>query len=256
MAHCSQSSDDGMKCAPRLVAPELLDDLAPDDPRARRSRLDLQRIHRAMRSVSILQQRIARLRLAAPPRRIIELGAGDGSLLLRLGRALHPQWIGAEITLLDRHDVVTAKTLAAYGRLGWSVTMLREDVLHWAQTPTLEHYQLGVATLFLHHLDGPALQLVLAALSIRTDAFVACEPRRDAFARLGSRLVGLLGANEVTRADAVKSVAAGFTGRELTASWPDAHGAWRLDEGFAWPFTHYFAASRSSHYAPNTYHGS
>jgi hypothetical protein len=243
-----------MKAAPRLVTAELLDVLAPEDPRACRSRRDLQRIHRAMRSVSVLRKGIARLGLEAAPRRIIELGAGDGTLLLRLVRAIHPQWLGAEITFLDRHDLIAAGTRAAYRRLGCSVRTLQADALEWAQTPDAEQYQLGVATLFLHHLDGNQLQLLLAALARKTDAFIACEPRRDVLARLGSRLVGLLGANAVTRADAVKSVAAGFTGRELSTAWPDVCAAWRFDEGFAWPFTHYFAAARASHHASGIRH--
>ena len=237
-----------MKAAPRLVAAELLDDLAPEDPRARRSRRDLQRIHRAMRSVSVLRKGVSRLGLAAP-RSIIELGAGDGTLLLRLVRRMHPQWTGAEITLLDRHDLVADGTRAAYRRLGCSVRTLQADALEWAQTPGAEQYELGVATLFLHHFAGNQLLHLLAALALRTDAFVACEPRRGVPARLGSRLVGLLGANALTRADAVKSVAAGFTGRELSTGWPDVCAGWRFDEGFAWPFTHYFAATRAAPYA-------
>ncbi len=245
-----------MKAAPRLVTAELLDDLAPTDPRARRSRRDLQRIHRALRSVSVLRKGIARLGLAAAPRSIIELGAGDGTLLLRLLRTIHPPWIGAEITLLDRHDLVTPGTRAAYRRLGCSVRILQADALEWAQTPGEEQYELGVATLFLHHLDGDQLPRLLASLALRTDAFVACEPRRGALARLGSRLVGLLGANAVTRADAVKSVAAGFTGRELSTGWPDISADWRLDERFAWPFTHYFAAARASPHPAGARHAS
>ena len=55
---------------------------------------------------------------------------------------------------------------------------LQADALEWAQTPGEEQYELGVATLFLHHLDGDQLPRLLASLALRTDAFVACEPRR------------------------------------------------------------------------------
>jgi hypothetical protein len=58
--------------------------------------------------------------------------------------------------------------------------------------------------------------------------------------------VGLLGANEVTRADAVTSVAAGFVGDELTSVWPRAAGDWRIEESPAAPFTHRFMAVRVS----------
>ena len=59
-------------------------------------------------------------------------------------------------------------------------------------------------------------------------AFVACEPRRSAFALLGARMVFALGANDVTRHDAVASVRAGFRGRELSGLWPTARQAGSL----------------------------
>ena len=121
-----------MSPAPRVVLPELLDELSPVDPRACRSRRDLQRVHRAMGSLMILKRALARLRLAARPRRILELGAGDGSLMLRLAQALRPPWTDVSITILDRHDVVSAQTREAYRALGWRLTVLRKDALEWA----------------------------------------------------------------------------------------------------------------------------
>jgi len=208
-----------------------------------------------MGSLSILQRAVARLRLAAPPTRIIELGAGDGTLLLRLARALHPRWVGVELTLLDRHDVVDVKTREAYRRLDWRVTVVQADALAWALEPITQRYDLCIATLFLHHFDRAGLDILLPAVAARTDAFIACEPRRNRFARLGSRLVGMLGANDVTREDAIKSVAAGFAGLELTQAWLRAHGLWVANEFLAWPFTHCFAAIRASAHAPNADHG-
>src|SRR5229473_3072871 len=76
------SSSEGPKPMRRRVCPEALDDLDPADPRAVRARGDLQRVHRAMGSLTILRNLIARLRLAATPKAILELGAGDGTLLL------------------------------------------------------------------------------------------------------------------------------------------------------------------------------
>jgi hypothetical protein len=226
----------------RLVTPELLDELAPEDPRARRSRRDLMRIHWAMRSVSILRKTIAQLGLITAPRRVIELGAGDGTLLLRLARALHPAWPAVDLTLLDRVDLVSEATLTGYHRLGWNVTVQCEDVLRWARAAETEQYDLGIASLFLHHFDQSQLTVLLAAVERKTDAFVTCEPCRNALGWVGSRLVGLLGANDVTRGDAVKSVAAGFADHELTLNWPNPARAWRVEEGYAMPFTHCFAA--------------
>jgi SAM-dependent methyltransferase len=236
----------------RQVLPELLDELAPDDPRACRSRRDLRRVHVAMRSVSILRRAAARLHLAAPPRRLLELGAGDGTLLLRFGRGMVPEWSGIDVTLLDRQDIVSASTRAAYGELGWPVSVLCEDVMAWARGPQAQRYDLVVATLFLHHFDAAALTELLSAVALRADAVVVCEPRRDALARWGSRLIGLLGTNAVTREDAVTSVAAGFAGQELSALWPRGTEGWLTEEWHAWPFTHCFAAIRAAARAPES----
>ena len=140
--------------APRCVCPEALDDLAPGDPKALRSRRDLRRVHRAMRSVSALNHALSRLRLAAHPKSILELGAGDGSLLLRLAAAVRPRWPGVKLTLLDRQHIVSSETVESYRRHGWEVTTVCEDALIWARQSAHQHYDLTVATLFLHHFRG------------------------------------------------------------------------------------------------------
>ena len=235
-----------MTAASRIVIPELLDHLAPSDPRAVRSRRDLRRVHRVMRSVSILQHAIVRLELAAPPRRVLELGAGDGTLMLRLAQAMQPRWPRVELTLLDRLDLISAETRAGYQRLGWSVTVLREDALDWMVAGSPTPFDLCTACLFLHHFDTDTLAKLMQAVALNANAFVACEPRRSALARIGSGLVGLLGANHVTREDAVTSVGAGFTARELTALWPRLDTGWCCEEYQALPFTHCFTAVQNS----------
>jgi SAM-dependent methyltransferase len=229
----------------RRVEPEELDGLAADDPRGRRSRRDLRRVHVAMRSISNLQRAVAKLRLAAQPRRILELGAGDGTLLLRFARAQRPRWHGVELTLLDRVDLVSEQTHAGYRELGWHVNLLRADALEWAASRQTQSYDLCFANLFLHHFEPAPLILLLRAVAAATDAFVACEPRRSNIARVGSRLIVLLGASEITRRDAAKSVASGFTDRELSAAWNTPDGDWNLVEFPAPPFSHCLAAARA-----------
>jgi SAM-dependent methyltransferase len=229
----------------RRVEPEELDGLAADDSRGRRSRRDLRRVHVAMRSISNLRRAVAALQLAAQPRRILELGAGDGTLLLRFARAQRPRWNDVQLTLLDRVDLVSEQTDAGYRELGWQVSFLRADALEWAASRQTSSYDLCFANLFLHHFEPAPLILLLRAVAAATDAFVACEPRRSSIARVGSRLIVLLGANEVTRQDAVKSVAAGFTDRELSVAWNAAGGDWNLVEFPAPPFSHCLAAARA-----------
>jgi SAM-dependent methyltransferase len=222
------------------VVPELLDHLDPDDPAARRSRRDLQRIHLVMGTLHTLRAAIGHLGLEHPPRHILELGAGDGTLLLRLARSQAAAWPGVELTLLDKHDLVSARTREAYAALGWRVSVLKADILDWARAPS-PRYDLCVTSLFLHHFAGRELADILVAVAARSAAFVACEPRRDRWSGLASRLVGVMGGNRVTRSDAVSSVAAGFADVELSQAWPDG-AAWVLDETRSLPFTHCFSA--------------
>ena len=66
--------------------------------------------------------------------------------------------------------------------------------------------------------------------------FVACEPRRSRARRsLGSRLLGLIGCNDVTRHDAVVSVRAGFRGRRARRALAGRRRGWTLREGRARP---------------------
>lgn len=73
----------------RRVEPEWLDALPPDDPRARRARRDLRRVNRLMstrRLVGPALDALVRTASAEPPVPVMELGSGDGELLLDLGR--------------------------------------------------------------------------------------------------------------------------------------------------------------------------
>jgi Methyltransferase domain len=244
-----------MKGSARRVRPELLDDLPADDPQAARSRRDLQRIHYAMATLSILQRALLRMQLPAPSLRILELGAGDGSLLLRLAHAMRQRWNDVDLTLLDRQDIVTAATRDAYQKLGWRVRVERAEVLSWANQRFSQRYDLCITTLFLHHFECSNLRRLLGAIAVRTDALIACEPRRNRLARVASHFVGVMGVNNVTREDAVTSVAAGFVGPELSTMWPRTEEAWTISECLALPFSHCFTAHRARAHTAGCEHG-
>ncbi len=237
----------------RTVDPEMLDHLAPGDPAARRSRRDLLRIHHVMGTRSIVArgwQSLCPGREAATPLRVLDIGAGDGSLLLGVAARLAPRWPGVHLTLMDRQDIVTPATLAAFEAVGWRATTEVADVLDWAAAPLAathngaapRPWDLISTALFLHHFRQAELVALLAAVAARTTRFFACEPRRSRMALAASHLVGAIGANAVTRQDAVLSVHAGFRHQEVSASWPGAAAQWQCTEYAAGAFSHCFSA--------------
>jgi hypothetical protein len=226
---------------PRRVTPELLDELPTDDPRAIRSRADLRRINRVMGAQSLLVRALATAG-ARPAMRLVEVGAGDGSLALRIARSRARHWPGVDLTLLDRSPSVAPETVAAIRALGWSVDVVAADVLDWLNAQVAQHDGIAFANLFVHHFQGDRLSSLLGGLAERFSAFACSEPRRSLVSLAGSHLLGLMGCNAVTRHDGVVSVNAGFRDAELSEAWPRASRSWELHETAAGAFSHLFVA--------------
>jgi hypothetical protein len=206
--------------AARVLEPEWLDELPHADPRAMRSRRDLVRVNALMGNVGVVASELARL---APIHSIAEIGAGDGSFMRAMLGKLDAKDV--EVHLVDQQPLGTVTA----------------DVFDWlAEGPALD---VIVANLFLHHFADGELRRMLALVSRRARAFIACEPRRSSLALAGAQLLGLVGCNDVTRHDAVVSVRAGFAGREVSALWPAAPG-WAIEERARGLFSHSFVARR------------
>jgi hypothetical protein len=219
----------------RALTPEILDFLKPDDPRALRSRRDLARINAVMGQSAIMAKLLESF---SPPRLLADLGGGDGRFLLKVAKRLAKRWTNVKVIILDRQSIIATKTHTDFAALGWSCESLQGDIFD--SLPQLRP-DIVTANLFLHHFDDAALARLLRLVALRTRAFVACEPHRSGLALLGARLVGILGANDVTRHDAVASVRAGFRDRELSALWPQGD-AWACSESAVFPFTQVFRA--------------
>ncbi|HET7608206.1 MAG TPA: methyltransferase domain-containing protein [Gammaproteobacteria bacterium] len=230
---------------PRRVVAELLDELPPDDPRALRSRRDLRLVNRIMGHSALLARALDDV-MTGPAPRLVELGAGDGTLLERLARRRARRWPHAAVTLLDAQPTVTHATLAALRDLGWTADVVAADALEWLERSRPDRDAVVVANLFVHHFEGERLARLLAGVAAQATAFVCCEPRRARLALAGSHLLWAIGCNDVTRHDAVVSVHAGFRDRELTAEWRRAAGAgWTAYEKPAGAFSHLFVARRA-----------
>jgi hypothetical protein len=227
---------------PRVLEPEWLDELPPADARARRSRADLRRINLLMGNARLLARALAAHLPARRAVRIADLGAGDGGVMLRVAQRLGRS--GVDATLVDRAPTVPPSMIEGFSRIQWRAQSASEDVFDLLSRPG-PRFDAIVANLFLHHFERDRLQRLLALVAGRTALFIACEPQRSSYALQASRLLWLLGCNDVTRHDAVVSVRAGFRGDELSRHWPQASG-WTLRERPAPPFSHLFVARRDA----------
>ena len=229
----------------RRVEREWLDGLPPDDSRAIRSRRDLRRLNKMMGHVGILASMLHREACPANVR-VVELGSGDGTFLLRLARRMRPIWTDVEAYLVDQQWLLEPDTAAQFSQLGWRARSVQANVFEWLDSPSAPTWTVTTANLFLHHFEDADLARLFEGCARRCELFVACEPRRARFPLWAARMLGCIGCNGVTRHDAVISVRAGFRHRELSRLWPDTANEWRLEERAAGLFSHCFSARRLS----------
>jgi Methyltransferase domain len=224
----------------RLVIPELLDELPPDDPRAVHSRGDLRRVNKLMGNADIIAGALGATG-ATGAVSIVELGGGDGTFLLELAKRAAATVGPARAMLVDQQDLLTDATREALAAFSWHVTAVKADVFHWLSHRGAEVADVTIANLFLHHFEGQRLATLLRDAASQTRMFAACEPHRSGAALAAASLMGVIGCNSVTVHDARISVRAGFRDRELSAIWPAGNG-WTLEEKKAGRFTHGFVA--------------
>jgi len=228
----------------RSLQAELLDELPAVDPRAVGSRRDLRRINALMGNARLMARAVRGAASQAAPRRIVDLGAGDGTFLLGWVRRMPSLASGSEVLLVDRHDAADAGVVTALSARGFRPRSVQADGLEWLREQPTEAGTWVLANLFLHHFTAESLRALFNALAEKAELCCACEPRRGGWSLAASQMLGLIGANAVTRHDAAVSVRAGFQGEELSALWP-ADPRWRLREYRAGLFSHLFLAQRT-----------
>jgi len=229
---------------PRRLEAEWLDQLPADDPRAVRTRRDLSRINAWMLNAGVMARALIRHGAGEQPRTIVDLGCGDGRFMLRVARRVAPHWRNVTVVLVDQQDIVSRATREAFGAIGWRPEPHAGDVFEFLKARS-SPVDVITANLFLHHFDGDGLGRLLAAAARLAPLVVACEPRRAKFVVRASRLLWIIGCNDVSIHDAVVSARAGFAGKELSARWP-RQDPWELDERPAGLFTHRFIARRGA----------
>ena len=226
----------------RRIEPEILDSLAAEDPHAVKARRDLRLLNCLMRHSAIFDDQLGFSRGDFSPRRVVELGGGDGWLLYELLSRLPKIDELREVVLVDRHPSVSSGVIGALESLGWKVSVAEADLFDWLQKPHRgERFDFCLVNLLLHHFRDHEIQALFGGIQKRSRSIAACEPRRTRRSLLASHCVGLLGCNEVTRNDAVISVRAGFKENDLTTLWPRSR-QWTIQERPMGLFSHYFWA--------------
>lgn len=199
----------------RIVKPELLDHLPPDDPSARRSRRDLKRINWLMGNERWILNSIRPFKEAAA-KGIAEIGAGDGFLSGKLAKAFPHAPVSA-FDLAPRPERLDPRVTWNQGNL-FQAGDLRGGIL--------------VANLFLHHFEGEALEQ-LGRICEGFEVVAFSEPSRDPVSHLCGHVLDPF-VNHVTRYDMHVSIDAGFLPGELPALLGLDSSRWKVEEDSTW----------------------
>lgn len=227
----------------RKLHPEILDELPAQDARAQRSRRDLRRVNAWMGNSRHIADQLQIAAQRRPPQRVVDLGSGDGYLLLRCLNRLSGLPEGLEVLLVDCQRAADPAVLASLQARNFVPRVIEAEAARWLQQMPVGPNTWVLANLFLHHFSEEILRRILSTLADKTHLCCACEPHRDRWSLIAARLLWMIGAGPVTCHDAKVSVRAGFRPRELSALWPSGSG-WSTFERRAGWFSHLFLAQR------------
>lgn len=187
-----------------------------------RSRADLRLINTVMGNHRWLERTLAQGGASAPGFRVVELGAGDGSLARRLLRRF-------PALCYEAIDFAPAPADLPNG-CRWHARDLFEVL------PDLKGDAV-IANLFLHHFPEEALRQI-GRIVDHFPLIAFCEPWRQARFHAAGYALRLLGINRVTRHDLHVSIDAGFTGDELPRLLGLENGGGRVETtwlgGYRW----------------------
>jgi hypothetical protein len=197
----------------RVVIPEILDSLPPEDAEALRCRRDLRRINFLMGNERWVMGAVAKFPEMVG-RGITEIGAGDGLLCGKLAR-LFPEAVVTGYDLAPRPGDLTEK-----------VEWCRGDLLEMPPP-----------------ISGGVLVANLGRWLGHAEVLIFNEPDR---AHLPHFLAGLLHPwiNRVTRHDMHVSITAGFTVGEIASSLGLSASLWQIKETSTWRGARRVVASR------------
>jgi 2-polyprenyl-3-methyl-5-hydroxy-6-metoxy-1,4-benzoquinol methylase len=203
----------------RVLGQEMLDTLPHDHPDALASRQDIEVINRIMGTLHWFQRQLHEY--APTHGRIVELGAGDGSLIHHIAQkspALAARWTGLDFAPRPAH-------------LPLGVQWVQGDFLQSeAAASALEEAEVVVANLILHHFTEEQLRKLAPRLQ-KARLILVSEPARHWHHYLEGQMLNLIGEfNHVTMYDMKLSIEAGFRLGELPRALMLDRELWKMEE--------------------------
>jgi hypothetical protein len=200
----------------RVVEPEIIDQLPPDHPDVARSRIDLKVINFLMGNERWIARQVREFP-EARAKGVLEIGAGEGTLLEKLAKA---------------HPGIPLKACDLAPRPPWL-----EERIAWDQRDVFECLAgesggILAANLFLHHFEEPELRR-FAPLMRNFEVICINEPFRTAQTLMDARIM-LPFVGRATKHDMVVSIRAGFVPGELPELLGLASPEWRVREETSW----------------------
>jgi len=179
----------------------------------------INRISGTHRRVADVVRRLSAERGAAdpshPPIRVLDVGCGDGAVLLRVGRIARARGIAVHLHGCDVSPTALARARDRAAEAGIDLALTLLDV---TRDPLPAGFDLVTCTLFLHHLDDADTMRVLSGMRAAGRVGLIQDLRRT---RLGYGLawagVRLLSRSPVARVDGPLSVVAAYSMREIAA---------------------------------------
>ena len=186
--------------AKRLIQPELLDTLPPDE--ARPNLADLVRINRHFGGHSVLRKSLERLPGRENTGTFLDIGAASGDTALLIGE-LYPAW---SVTNLDYNLTNIEKARAPKLLADAFALPFREASFDYVG-----------CSLFLHHFsDAEIVSLLRSFYRVARRALLVCDLERHILPYLFLQATKpLYGWNEITVHDGLRSVRAALKRKEL-----------------------------------------
>ncbi len=199
-----------------------------DDPAVDRDQLDrslrfIRAINRRLGGTAAALGHLRRWSAGWPPGeviRIIDLGTGSADIPLAIVRWARTGGLRVQVTAIDSHpttlDLAREYVKGALGAGGHpDIELVRADALSLMDRFDPAAFDYAHAGMFLHHLDDIEVMTVLRVMDrLTTRGVIWNDLVRAPVEAVAVRLL-TLGGSAIVRHDALVSVAAGFTRREV-----------------------------------------